>query len=53
MIERQVIRSSRNPADWEIVVYKQGGRWEACFVRWPIHEEHAAGHLIRFGAEKD
>jgi hypothetical protein len=43
MIERQLIWSSQNPADWEILVYKQGERWEACFFRWPSHHEHAAG----------
>lgn len=43
VIEKQLIWSSRIPADWEILVYKQGERWEACFFRWPSHHEHAAG----------
>ena len=42
MIERQLIWSSRTPAEWEILVYKQGESWEACFFRWPNHHEHAA-----------
>jgi hypothetical protein len=40
---RQLIWSSCKPDDWEILVYKQGESWEACFFRWPIHHEHAAG----------
>src|SRR4030095_9960363 len=40
---RQLIWSSRKPDDWEILVYKRGESWEACFFRWPIHHEHAAG----------
>ena len=40
---RQLIWSSRKPDDWEILVYKLGESWEACFFRWPIHHEHAAG----------
>jgi hypothetical protein len=40
---RQLIWSSRKPDDWEILVYKQGESWEACFFRWPIHHEHAVG----------
>ena len=43
MTDRQLIWSSRKPDDWEILVYKQGESWEACFFRWPIHHEHAAG----------
>jgi hypothetical protein len=43
MIEGQLIWSSRKPDDWEILVYKQAERWEACFFRWPIYHEHAAG----------
>jgi len=40
---RQLIWSSCKSDDWEILVYKQGESWEACFFRWPIHHEHAAG----------
>jgi len=43
IITRQLIWSSRKPVDWEILVYKQGESWEACFFRWPIHHEHAVG----------
>jgi len=40
---RQLIWSSRQPDDWEILVYKQPDHWEACFFRWPVHHEHASG----------
>ena len=40
---RQLIWSSRQPDDWEILVYKQPHEWEACFFRWPVHHEHASG----------
>ena len=43
MTARQLIWSSRKADDWEILVYKKGESWEACFFRWPIHHEHAAG----------
>ena len=43
IIDRQLIWSSYRPDDWEILVYKQGESWEACFFRWPIHHEHAVG----------
>ena len=43
IVERQLIWSSRKPDDWEILVYKQGEGWDACFFRWPIHHEHATG----------
>jgi hypothetical protein len=33
LIERQLIWSSRKPDDWEILVYKQGEVWDACFFR--------------------
>jgi hypothetical protein len=42
-IERQLIWSSRKADDWEILVYKQGEIWDACFFRWPIHHEHTSG----------
>lgn len=40
-IEKQLIWSSRKPDDWEILVYRHGTLWEACFFRWAIHHEHA------------
>jgi len=43
IIERRLIWSTRQPDDWEILIYKQNERWEACFFRWPIHHEHATG----------
>lgn len=55
MVERQLIWSSRKPDDWEILVYKQTERWEACFFRWPIHHEHATAtsfDLVRQMAER-
>jgi hypothetical protein len=55
IVERQLIWSSRKPDDWEILVYKQPERWEACFFRWPIHHEHATAtsfELVRQMAER-
>lgn len=43
LTERRLIWSSRKPGDWEILIYKQTDRWEACFFRWPVHHEHAIG----------
>ena len=40
---RQLIWSSREADDWEILVYNKGETWEACFFRWPIHHEHLNG----------
>jgi hypothetical protein len=40
---RQLVWSARNPDDWEILIYKCGELWEACFFRWAIHHEHAMG----------
>ena len=40
-IEKLLIWSSRRPDDWEILVYRHGSLWEACFFRWAIHHEHA------------
>ena len=45
---RQLIWSSYKPNDWEILVYKEGESWEACFFRWPIHHEHVNGPSFAF-----
>ena len=42
LTDRQLIWSSHKPDDWEILIYKQTERWEACFFRQQIHE-HAIG----------
>lgn len=26
--------------DWEVLVYKNERRWEACFFKWDSHHEH-------------
>lgn len=41
--DRQLVWSAHNDDDWEILVYKRGQLWEACFFRWAIHHEHAIG----------
>jgi hypothetical protein len=43
IIERQLIWSSRKPDEWEIFIYKQTERWEACFFRLQSHHEHVTG----------
>jgi len=43
VVEKRLIWSTRKPDDWEILVYKHGEGWDACFFRWPIHHEHATG----------
>lgn len=45
---RQLIWSSCKPDHWEILVYKKGETWEACFFRWPIHHEHVNGPSFTF-----
>jgi|SRR5215510_1289357 len=40
---RQLVWSARNNDDWEILVYRYGELWEACFFRWAIHHEHVIG----------
>jgi len=40
---RQLVWSARNNDDWEILIYRYGELWEACFFRWAIHHEHAIG----------
>src|SRR5262245_5032418 len=40
-IDKRLVWSSRRPDDWEILVYRHGSLWEACFFRWAIHHEHA------------
>ena len=45
---RQLIWSSSKPDHWEILVYKHGETWEACFFRWPIHHEHVNGPSFTF-----
>ena len=41
--QRQLVWSARNNDDWEILIYRYGELWEACFFRWAIHHEHAVG----------
>ncbi len=38
---RQLVWSGNHSGDWEILIYRNGGLWEACFFRWAIHHEHA------------
>src|SRR5262245_8863441 len=40
---RQLVWSGSNHKEWEILIYRTGQRWEACFFRWAIHHEHAIG----------
>jgi hypothetical protein len=43
---RQLVWSARNNDDWEILIYRFGELWEACFFRWAIHHEHAIGSSL-------
>jgi hypothetical protein len=40
---KQLIWSGSFSPDWEILVYRKGDVWEACFFRWAIHHEHVTG----------
>ena len=40
---RRLVISIRTDDDWEILVYRRGDVYEACFFRWAIHHEHAIG----------
>ena len=37
---RKLVWSSSTPKGWEILVYRSGELWEACFFCWAIHHEH-------------
>jgi hypothetical protein len=50
-IREDVITGGRRPvwvaeyADgWEILIYHEQQRWEACFFKWNFCHEHADGH---------
>ena len=40
---KRLIWSGSFSPDWEILVYRKGDVWEACFFRWAIHHEHVIG----------
>ncbi|HEY6802304.1 MAG TPA: hypothetical protein VI306_01890 [Pyrinomonadaceae bacterium] len=42
-VRRHLVISLRTDDDWEILFYRHGELFEACFFRWAIHHEHASG----------
>ena len=40
---QQLVWSGSYSPDGEILVYRNGEVWEACFFRWAIHHEHVMG----------
>ncbi len=42
-IDKQLVWSGSYAEEWEILVYRKGDVWEACFFRWEIHHEHIIG----------
>ena len=43
---KHLVSSVRTDDDWEILIYKQGVVFEACFFRWAEHHEHAVGSPV-------
>ena len=43
---KHLVSSVRTDDDWEILIYKQGAVFEACFFRWAEHHEHAVGSPV-------
>jgi hypothetical protein len=44
--DKQLVSSVRTDDDCEILIYKQGSVFEACFFRWAEHHEHAVGSPV-------
>ncbi|HSE24541.1 MAG TPA: hypothetical protein VLB68_22935 [Pyrinomonadaceae bacterium] len=42
-ITKQLVWTTHTSDDWEILFYRTGQTWEACFFRWAEHHEHAVG----------
>jgi hypothetical protein len=40
---KELVWTTHTSDGWEILFYRRGHLWEACFFRWAEHHEHATG----------
>jgi hypothetical protein len=46
VVDRKLISASHDSEDWEILVYRCGELFEACFFRWAVHHEHVCATSV-------